>query len=108
MEPRRMRVECHLAASVGSPDRERFMGWVRNMSAGGMFVATAGRLPVGTRCDVALLLREGDAERTAHAVGEVVRVADDGLALQLLAMHPDAERAVRRMLQEVPPAPVSG
>jgi PilZ domain len=98
---RRMRVECHLAASVGGPEGERVRGWVRNMSGVGMFVETAGRLPVGTRCQVALLVGEGGDGRPAHAVGDVVRHEPDGLVLHLVKVDPDAADAVRRMLAPV-------
>jgi len=98
---RRMRVECHLAASVGGPKGQRVRGWVRNMSGVGMFVETDGRLPVGTRCDVALLVGEGQGGRPAHAVGDVVRHEADGLVIHLVKVDPDAEDAVRRMLAPV-------
>lgn len=101
---RRMRVECHLAASAEGPDRARIRGWVRNLSSGGMFVETAERLSVGTRCEIALLMRDGDAERATHAVGEIVRAEGDGMAVQFLTLDPGGESAVRRMLAEIPVA----
>jgi PilZ domain len=98
---RRMRVECHLAASVGGPEGERVRGWVRNMSGVGMFVETDGRLPVGTRCEVALLVGGGEHGHAAHAVGDVVRHEADGLVIHLVKVDPDAEDAVRAMLARV-------
>jgi hypothetical protein len=98
---RRMRVECHLAASVGGPEGERIRGWVRNMSGIGMFVETDGRLPEGTRCEVAMLTGEGDDARPAHAVGDVVRHEPDGMVIHLVKVDPDAEDAVRAMLSRV-------
>jgi len=107
-EQRRMRAECHLAASVGAPDGERMHGWVRNLSLGGMFVETEGRLPVGTRCEVALLLHDGEDDRAARAIGEVVRVAEDGMAVQFLRMAPADDSAVSRTVQDHAKAPNPG
>jgi c-di-GMP-binding flagellar brake protein YcgR len=105
---RRMRVECHLAASVGAPDGERLHGWVRNLSLGGMFVETDGRLPVGSRCEIALLLHDGEDDRAGHALGEVVRVDDDGMAVQFLRMSPADDAAVNRTVTDHARAPKSG
>jgi len=102
-----MRVACRLAASVGGPGRERLHGWVRNLSGGGLFVETAGSMPVGTRCEIALLIQDGEVERASHAVGHVVRVEADGLAIRIVAMHADAQRLIYGLLA-AGPAPTAG
>jgi hypothetical protein len=101
MDQRRMRVECHLAAHTQGTRQERVKGWVRHLSAGGMFVDTEARLPVGTRCEVALLLH-GEDGRAAHAFGEVVRVEDGGMAIQILGIDTDAADAVHRIIEGQP------
>jgi len=102
MEQRRMRVECHLAAQNNGPKQERVKGWVRHLSAGGMFVETGGTLPMGARCEIALLLHgEGDP-RAAHAFGEVVRLEPDGMAIQILGIDTDAAEAVRHIIEGHP------
>lgn len=107
-EQQRMRAECHLAASVGGEDpADRIHGWVRNLSSGGMFVETEGRLPVGTRCEVALLLHDGEDDRATRALGEIVRHEADGMAVQFLRVAPDDAQAVRRVVETARP-PVSG
>lgn len=105
MEQRqRMRVECNMAASAGAQGRERLRGWVRNLSSGGMFVETDQRLPVGTRCEIALLLHDGEDDRATHALGEVVRVEDGGMAVQFLKLDAHGAQAVHCMLAEIPVA----
>jgi len=105
---RRMRAECHLAASVeGGDAAQRVHGWVRNLSSGGLFVETGERIPVGTRCEVALLLHDGEDDRAARALGEVIRHEADGMAVQLLRIGPDDAQAVRRTMERSRP-PVGG
>lgn len=106
MEQQPMRVECHLSPHAGGPRKERLKGWVRQLSTAGMFVETEGRLPVGTRCEVALLLH-GEDGRAAHAFGEVVRAEADGMAVQILGIDTDAAEAVRRLMNPEP-APHAG
>lgn len=86
-----------MAASVGGPEGERVRGWVRNLSAAGLYVETEGRLPVGARCEVAMLMGEGDDAHPAHALGDIVRHEPDGMVIHLVKVSPDAAEAVRRL-----------
>jgi hypothetical protein len=60
-----------------------------DISLGGVYLSAAQTLPVGSPCDVAIYLPEGEAMESLTAPGRVVRTAGDGLAIQFSRMLGD-------------------
>jgi len=73
----RVRVEVRVRVQAGTAGCS---GLVRSVSMNGMAVQTEERLPLGTECDLTLVLAEGQAEIVLS--GRVVDHRPDGMAFQ--------------------------
>jgi len=92
-----LRVAIRAAVTVANGER-RLCGWVRNLSVGGMFVATDEPLPANTEVHVEMLLREGYAVRRLRATAWVAWVGAGGMGLQFDALdNEDIELVIRTL-----------
>ena len=73
-----------------------FVGLTRNLSSGGLFVATLRRIPVGTPVDVVLTLPDGPLETQGRVrwARELTEVAGPGIGIEFDAL---SERDGRRI-----------
>ncbi len=87
-----------------------YAGFVRNLSEGGIFIATHIVHPVGTRFDLSIHLDDGE-QGVVKGVGEVrwIRALDRqdelpaGLGIRFLSLEGDGAERVERFLQRRAP-----
>lgn len=88
------------SATIDAPTRDTKVGWMRNVSVGGMFVETGPVLwPVNTPVYVGFTLAgEDNDEAPFRLPGLVVRHAPGGLGVMFLETSADVLGALRRAL----------
>ncbi|MDH4230317.1 MAG: PilZ domain-containing protein [Nitrospirota bacterium] len=82
-----VRLSIRVVACRATGGRE-ILGWVRNISPGGMFIRSADRFPTDTHCRFELISQEGDTPHSATVEGWVAYHAMDGMGIQF--RDPDA------------------
>lgn len=95
-----------LTVTVNS-DHNFYAGFARNLSAGGIFVATHIVHPVGTQFDLSIHLDDGDAG-VVRGVGEVrwIRALDQeselpaGLGIRFTEIFDDGAERIQRFLSQ--------
>lgn len=93
----RARVRVRLA--VKGALRPEVHGWTRNISVSGVYVETDGRIPIGSTC---LFSGLADLQGTLLKVrGEarIVRHDETGMGIQYTKVPPEAEDAIRRLVE---------
>ena len=98
------RFSVDLDVSIGS-EHNFYAGFVENLSAGGIFIATHMLKPVGEKIDVSINLPEG--ETTIHGIGEVRWVREysersnvpPGMGLRFISLDPGAVAAIEQFLK---------
>ena len=73
-------------------------GEVKNISSGGVMLATERPLPMGTA--VQLEIRCGESEKVVQAWGEVVWVADPDVGIEIVRIADRDQDEVDRIVQE--------
>jgi uncharacterized protein (TIGR02266 family) len=104
-------VDC--TVTVNS-DNNFYAGFVRNLSEGGIFIATHIVHPVGTKFDLSIHLHDGE-EGVVRGIGEVrwIRAADAdsampaGLGIRFISLEGDGSERVERFLNQRDPMEVS-
>ena len=99
-----VRYAVELDVSFGS-DHNFYNGFVENISAGGIFVATHRTIPVGERFELNINLP--DCEEPITVLGEVRWIREysessdvpPGMGLKFLNLPPAAQTAIERFLQ---------
>lgn len=75
-----------------------------NLSMGGILLSGPGRLPLGSKCGVAILLADGSPGRRVVARGTVVRSDAQGMAIAFAkALDPGSEDALRALIHSLDP-----
>ena len=75
-----------------------------NLSMGGILVGGRERLPVGSHCGVAILIKEAVAGKRIVARGTVVRVDQQGMAIAFSkALDTISEEALRDLIRSLSP-----
>lgn len=106
-EQTRSGVDC--AVTVDS-EHNFYAGVARNLSVGGIFLATPIVHPVGTRFDLSIHIDDGD-DRVIRGVGEVrwVRALDRddntpaGLGIRFVELDHDGTKRINRFLEQREP-----
>lgn len=95
---RRIAIKAAVALTVegGRP----IHGWIKNVSISGLHVRTDEFLPLGTRCKVTLVVREGDARRRLTLDGTVKRRDAEGMGVQFSPLSDDMKRELSLVLLE--------
>ena len=102
LDREKARYGVDLAVTVNS-EHNFYAGFAKNLSEGGIFVATHIVHPVGTQFDLSIHLDDGD-KRVVRGVGEVrwVRILDGdlpaGLGIQFTAIEEDGQERIERFL----------
>ena len=102
-----VRYGVDLAVTVNS-DHNFYAGFAKNLSEGGIFVATHIVHPVGTQFNLSVHLDDGDA-RVVRGVGVVrwIRALDGdlpaGLGIQFTAIDGDGQARIERFLAKRDP-----
>lgn len=97
-----------LDVSLGS-DHNFYAGFIENMSAGGVFVATHAVKPVGEHLEITIHLP--DTEEPVRAVGEVRWVREysetsdvpPGMGVRFVELSPGSQEAIERFLSHREP-----
>ena len=100
-------VDC--AVTINS-ETNFYAGYVRNLSAGGIFIATHIVHPVGTKFDLSIHLDDGDS-RVVRGVGEVrwIRALDQdsempaGLGIRFIDVEDDGVERITHFLERREP-----
>lgn len=98
----RVRMDC---AVDFESESNFFTGFARNLSSGGLFVATFDFLPVGTLVDLTFSLPAGDkvtAAAEVRWVRELNKTATDvtpGMGLYFTGLTPEVETAIRSFME---------
>lgn len=79
-------------------DREPIRATTQNLSVSGLFAACTPRLPVGTACTVRVLRDAPTDVAGLEATGRVIRVADDGMAIELIEMSLESYERMRNLV----------
>ncbi len=79
-------IEVRLTAGTGNP----ILGTLRDISIKGVFLATDTLAPIGSTCQVLLLLEGGAESIRAEAQGKVVRSDAAGIAIEFTETDPDS------------------
>jgi uncharacterized protein (TIGR02266 family) len=98
----RVRVEAEVSLVSQS---NFFVGLTRNLSNGGLFVATLRRLPVGTPVDVVLALPDGPLETQGRVrwARELTEVAGPGIGIKFDALSEQDGRRIEAFCAERAP-----
>ncbi|MBL6975242.1 MAG: TIGR02266 family protein [Deltaproteobacteria bacterium] len=104
------RVMYEIEVGVRSDDNF-FTGFIRNISEGGLFVATHDPLDVGSEVTIKFTVPTMEGEVTAHSIVRWVRPYDErmpdaipGMGVQFVTLLPDtATEAINRFIQEREP-----
>jgi hypothetical protein len=75
-------------------------GWIKNISISGLHVRTDESLPLGARCQVTLVVRDGNERRRMVLDGVVKRRDAEGMGVQFAPMADDLKRALSLALLE--------
>lgn len=97
-----------LDVSLGS-DHNFYAGFVENISAGGVFVATHAIKPVGERLE--LTIHVPDSEEPVRAIGEVRWIREyseasdvpPGMGVRFVELAASAQQAIERFLEHRDP-----
>ena len=84
---RRVNIKAALSLRVG--DGPAVHGWIQDISITGVHINTDESIPIGTKCQVCLIIREGTQRRRLHLDARVMRQDAKGMGLQFLPMDPD-------------------
>jgi hypothetical protein len=99
---RRISVAYHV--KVVADDRIIAFPMAINLSMGGILVGGRERLPVGSHCGVAILIKEAVAGKRIVARGTVVRVDQRGMAIAFSkALDAISEEALRDLIRSLSP-----
>ena len=73
-------------------------GESRDVSMNGLFVKADHMFPVGNVCQVVLVLEGGDREFRIETSGEVVRVSEEGIAIEFEQIDLDSMEHLRKLV----------
>ncbi len=76
------RVQVKLEAELSTGGKVFIKGVLGDLSLKGLYLKCGGMLPVDSSCQVMLILDGGQGATCAQAIGRVMRVDDDGLAIE--------------------------
>lgn len=96
-----VRVPIRAAVTVANVSN-RVCGWVRNLSAGGMFVETGEPFPKETEVQVNTLMRDGDRVHHFRTAAWVAWVSPEGMGLQFDNLSPDDYHFILRTVSRLP------
>ncbi|CAN2039037.1 Type IV pilus assembly PilZ [Candidatus Magnetomoraceae bacterium gMMP-15] len=60
-----------------------------DLSMNGLFIQTERRIPIGTPCDLKLILPGGSVEMFLNIKGEISRHTQEGMGIRFSSMNPD-------------------
>ncbi len=83
------RIRVHVRARLKTRQGVIVHGSVENLSMNGVYVVSESRLPMGTECEIALLLNDDEAFSPLAVMGVVARVDDGGLAVEFTSIAPE-------------------
>jgi len=69
-----------------------------DVSMKGLFVHTGKTLPIGTQCQVKLMLEGSQAEQSIEVCGQVVRVTNAGMAVEFYESDLDSYQRLRSLI----------
>jgi len=100
---RRIHVRVPIRAAVTVANSEsRVCGWVRNLSAGGMFVETDEPFARETEVQINTLMRDGARVHHFRTLAWVAWVSPDGMGLQFDSLSPDDYHFILRTVDRLP------
>lgn len=76
------RVPIKIEGEITLGESNVVSGWVRNVNMKGLFLDCDKQLAVGTDCNVALFLDGPNIQPCIKARSNIVRVEDDGMAIE--------------------------
>ena len=85
-------------------DHNFYTGFVQNVSAGGVFIATNDMLPLGSVCEFVLTLNPGFRKVTMKGVVRWVREVDDahgiasGMGIEFVDLNDEAEGIMNQFI----------
>lgn len=96
-----VRVPIRAAVTVANGPN-RVCGWVRNLSAGGMFVETDEPFARETEVQVDTLMRDGSRVHHFRTLAWVAWVSPDGMGLQFDDLSPDDYHFILSTVDRLP------
>ena len=78
---------------------ERIMGWVTNMSLGGMFIECHRQLPRFTQLKLNARIREGETAVEIHVHARVAHANEKGLGVEFVDVDAQAAQIILRTYQ---------
>jgi len=92
------RVAVKAAVSLKFSAMSRVHGWIHDISITGIHVQTDEVITIGAKCEVCIILREGNERRRVFIDAKVVRRDDKGTALVFQNMPDATHRELSELL----------
>ena len=89
------RVSVRVIVSILPEEGPRITGSATNLGMQGLYVTCHRKLPVGTKCFMTLMLRDGHEEIRVEAKGKVIRTDKEGMALSITEVTKDSYEHLR-------------
>ncbi len=83
------RVHVNVVTELRWGGKVSISGRLRDISLSGVFIDCDAKLPLGTNCEIALILDGGGGQEYIHAECTITRADDHGLALQFASVLGD-------------------
>lgn len=92
------RVPVKIWAEISGADKTIPLCETRNVSVKGLYLVTAERLPLDTRCRVKLFLGEPSSPLRIVSDGRIAHVDDTGMGVELTGMDVDSFNHICRLV----------
>lgn len=92
------RSPVHIEVRLTAGDETAIKGTLHDVSVKGVFLATDARAPLGSECQVSLLLEGGAEPIRAEARGKVVRSDAQGMAIEFTETDPDSLTHLQKLV----------
>lgn len=95
----------HTEAELATPEGKRLAGVIKDVSIRGVFVQCGEKPAVGSVCSILFFLGGRESGQSFAAKGRVVRVSDDGAALEFLEVTDEGLHHLRNLILYNSPDP---
>ncbi|MGH9425468.1 MAG: PilZ domain-containing protein [Terriglobia bacterium] len=92
------RVQVQLFVEIRHDDIHLSSNKTHDVSMKGLFVHTGKTLPIGTQCNVKLMLEGSQGEQSIEVRGQVVRVTNAGMAVEFHESDLDSYQRLRNLI----------